>query len=117
MLYEVITVPYLGYHLLPDYSQAPPKSGLMIWLKKRLKLQSSEDDTHHHDIYNTAFYRLFRRLVTTCVRYKKTVILITLAMFVLSIIGFGKVQQQFFPDSTRLELVVDMRLAERNNFV
>jgi multidrug efflux pump len=108
----VIVVPYLGYHLLPDYSQAPPKSGLMTWLKKRLNLQSSEDETHHHDIYNTAFYRLFRKLVTACVRYKKTVILITLSMFVVSIIGFGKVQQQFFPDSTRLELVVDMRLAE-----
>ncbi|NOT15259.1 MAG: efflux RND transporter permease subunit, partial [Methylotenera sp.] len=45
-------------------------------------------------------------------RYRKTVIAITLAMFVLSIIGFGKVQQQFFPDSTRLELVVDLRLTE-----
>jgi multidrug efflux pump len=46
------------------------------------------------------------------VRYRKTVIVITLMMFMLSIVGFGKVQQQFFPDSTRLELMVDLRLTE-----
>jgi multidrug efflux pump len=51
-------------------------------------------------------------LVTACVRYRKTVIMITLAMFVLSIFGFGKVQQQFFPDSTRLEIVIDLRMTE-----
>ncbi len=108
----VIFVPYLGYHLLPDYSKAPQPSKLMVWLKKKLNLAEEPDDTHHHDIYNTKFYSLFRRIVTTCVRYRKTVIAITLLMFVLSIIGFGKVQQQFFPDSTRLELVVDLRLTE-----
>lgn len=108
----VIVVPYLGFHLLPDYSKAPPKSKLMTWFKKRLKIAESNDDAHHHDIYNTSFYRMFRKLVTTCVRYKKTVILITIAMFVLSILGFGKVQQQFFPDSTRLEVVVDLRMTE-----
>ena len=112
----VIVVPYLGYHLLPDYSQAPTKSKLMVWISKRLKLKESTNEGHHHDIYNTSFYRAFRGLVTTCVRYKKTVIIITLAMFVLSIIGFGKVQQQFFPDSTRLEIVVDMRMAESTSY-
>jgi multidrug efflux pump len=112
----VIVVPYLGYHLLPDYSQAPTKSKLVVWLSKRLKLKESTNEGHHHDIYNTSFYRAFRGLVTTCVRYKKTVIIITLAMFVLSIIGFGKVQQQFFPDSTRLEIVVDMRMAESTSY-
>ncbi len=111
----VIFVPYLGYHLLPDYSQAPKDSKLMAWLKGRLNL-TEVDDTHHHDIYNTKFYRAFRTLVTACVRYRKTVIAITFAMFVLSIIGFGKVQQQFFPDSTRLELVVDMRLEESASY-
>jgi multidrug efflux pump len=110
----VIFVPYLGYHLLPDYSQAPKQSRLISWLKQLLKIKQSpqNSETHHHDIYNTPFYSAFRKLVTACVRYRKTVILITLAAFVLSIIGFGKVQQQFFPDSTRLELVVDLRLTE-----
>ena len=108
----VIFVPYLGYHILPDYIAAPQSSRLMNWIKKKLKLSSKTDDNHHHDIYNTKFYSLFRRLVTNCVRYRKTVIVITLLTFILSVIGFGKVQQQFFPDSTRLEIVVDLRLTE-----
>lgn len=107
----VICVPYLGYHLLPNYNKAPQSSRLTTWLKKTLNLKENEEN-HHHDIYNTSFYITFRRLVTTCVHYRKTVIAITFGLFVLSIIGFGKVQQQFFPDSTRLEIVVDLRLTE-----
>lgn len=108
----VIFVPYLGYHLLPDYAHAPKPSRWMLWLKEKLSLMEKAEDNHHHDIYNTRFYRAFRQIVTACVRFRKTVIAITLIMFVLSIVGFGKVQQQFFPDSTRLELVVDLRLTE-----
>ncbi len=113
----VIFVPYLGYHLLPDYAHAPKPSKLMTWLKVKLGLVDKNgvdktDDNHHHDIYNTKFYSVFRSIVTTCVRYRKTVIAITMLMFALSIFGFGKVQQQFFPDSTRLELMVDLRLTE-----
>ncbi|MDP3087880.1 MAG: efflux RND transporter permease subunit [Methylotenera sp.] len=107
----VICVPYLGYHLLPNYNKAPQSSRLVTWLKKTLHL-SENDKNHHHDIYNTAFYNTFRRLVITCVRYRKTVIAITFGLFVLSVLSFGQVQQQFFPDSTRLEIVVDLRLTE-----
>lgn len=111
----VIFVPYLGYHLLPDYSKAPQPSKLKQWLQSKLGFKNESNLTntqHHHDIYNTQFYQSFRHLVTLCVRYRKTVIAITIACFVLSIIGFGKMQQQFFPDSTRLELMVDLRLTE-----
>ncbi len=116
----VVFVPYLGYHLLQNSSAESVKpSRFKIWLQSRVKslsntssVISEKPENHHHDIYNTGFYKAFRNVVTTCVRYRKTVIVITLALFVLSIIGFGKVQQQFFPDSTRLELVVDLRMTE-----
>lgn len=108
----VIFVPYLGYHLLPDYAHAPKPSRFKLWFRSKLGLAETVDDNHHHDIYNTKFYRAFRQLLTTCVRYRKTVIVITLVMFALSIAGFSKVQQQFFPDSTRLEITVDLRLTE-----
>jgi len=108
----VLFVPYLGYHLLPDYAHAPQPSKIMRWLKIRLKLTESTGNNHHHDIYNTRFYQLFRAVVTACVRYRKTVVAITAVLFVLAIVGFGKVQQQFFPDSTRLELIVDLRMTE-----
>ena len=108
----VIFVPYLGYHLLPDYSEKPKPSKLMVWFKSKLNLTDKPNENHHHDIYNSPFYNGFRALVTACVRYRKTVITITLLLFILSILGFGKVQQQFFPDSTRLELMVDLRMTE-----
>ena len=118
----VIFVPYLGFHLLPDYSQKTAPSKWAQWFQRRFHLPASQpsasqasehaDERHHHDIYNTRFYRAFRQIVTACIRYQKTVIFITLLMFVLSIVGFSKVQQQFFPDSTRLEIVVDLRLTE-----
>jgi multidrug efflux pump len=108
----VIFVPYLGYHLLPDYAHAPKPSKFKLWFRNKLGLTEAAGNNHHHDIYNTKFYRAFRQLLTTCVRYRKTVIVITLVLFVLSIAGFSKVQQQFFPDSTRLEITVDLRLTE-----
>ena len=122
----VIFVPYLGYHLLPDYLNKPKPSKFKAWLNAKFnRLESNKFHTNqavnaednHHDIYNTKFYTLFRRLVTTCVRYRKTVILITLILFALSLFGFSKVQQQFFPDSTRLELVVDLRLTEGASYM
>ena len=120
----VIFVPYLGYHLLPDYdlpnAQKPPaqNSRFKAWLLKRFDFMSrfnltpAKAENHHHDIYNSRFYQTFRRVVTACVRYRKAVIAITLGLFVISILGFSKVQQQFFPDSTRLELIVDLRMTE-----
>ena len=121
----VILVPYLGYHLLPDYglpnAQNPPaqNSRFKAWLLKRFDFMSrfnlmpaKAENDRHYDIYNSKFYQTFRRVVTACVRYRKTVIAITLGLFVISILGFSKVQQQFFPDSTRLELVVDLRMTE-----
>ncbi len=112
----VIFVPYLGFHMLPDYAEASKPSKLRIWLSRFIPQLTPEQELHHHDIYNSAFYRSFRSLVTACVRYRKTVIAITLSLFVLAVIGFGKVQQQFFPDSTRPELIVDLRLAEGVSF-
>jgi len=108
----VLLVPFLGYHLLPNYTEAPVPSKISLWLKNRFNLTDKKLSADHHDIYNTPFYRSLRTLITHCVRYRKTVLAITLAVFVMSIMGFGKVQQQFFPDSTRLELVVDLRMTE-----
>lgn len=121
----VIFVPFLGYHLLPDYrsGRQHQPSRLKSWLYHRLGVirhgaheetcEYEDSATHNsHDIYNTVFYRAFRVLVTACVRHRFIVIMITLALFMLSIAGFGRVQQQFFPDSTRLELIVDLRMTE-----
>jgi multidrug efflux pump len=91
----VVFIPYLGYRLLPDGHGAKLK-----------------DDGAHHDPYQTRFYRYFRALVEWCLDHRGLVIAATVALFALSIVSFRFVQQQFFPDSTRLELMVDLKLAE-----
>ncbi len=91
----VVFIPYIGSLLLKDLAHRPQAATV-----------------HAHDPYQTRFYQRFRALVGWCVEHRKTVIAITLAAFVASIGLFRYVPQQFFPDSTRLELMVDLKLPE-----
>ncbi|RWU25240.1 multidrug transporter AcrB [Pseudomonas alkylphenolica] len=94
----VVFVPYLGAKLLPDLA----------------KLHAAKHGTSEGgpDPYGTPFYQRVRRLVGWCVGHRKTVIVATLALFIGSILLFRFVPQQFFPASGRLELMVDLKLAE-----
>ncbi|MBK4999433.1 efflux RND transporter permease subunit [Pseudomonas sp. S31] len=94
----VMFVPYLGERLLPDLA--------------KLHAQRHGRDGQAPDPYATPFYQRVRRLVEWCVRRRKTVILLTLAAFVGSLLLFRFVPQQFFPASGRPELMVDLKLAE-----
>jgi multidrug efflux pump len=116
----VVVIPYLGYRILPD-PRAPITPGLLARhlpgiaaaidrLKRRFG--GADPAQGHHDVYDTAFYRRFRLVVQWCVRHRWVVIAVTVALFALSVFGFRFVQQQFFPSSTRLEVLVDLRLPE-----
>ncbi|WP_298576052.1 efflux RND transporter permease subunit [uncultured Luteimonas sp.] len=65
-----------------------------------------------HDPYQTRFYQRFRGLLDWSLRHRWLVIGATVGAFALSLALFRFVPQQFFPDSTRLELMIDMELAE-----
>ncbi|MGP1716911.1 MAG: efflux RND transporter permease subunit [Methylophilus sp.] len=112
----VIVVPFLGYHLLPGALQHANSSPTRLSkIKQSLGWKSkpaSEASTHHTALYETRFYQRLQSIVSWCVLHKGSVIIATIILFVVSMLSFGKVQQQFFPDSTRLEIVVDLRLAE-----
>ncbi len=101
----VIVIPYLGFHLLPDMKAHPDKTG-PTWAERRIPGWAALSRVGQN------FYTHFRALVTWCVTWRKTVIVVTVAAFALSIWGFKFVPQQFFPSSTRLELVVDLKLPE-----
>jgi multidrug efflux pump len=92
-LVAVIFTPYLGLKLLPDMA----KHGV---------------HENPDSIYDTRTYRGLRRVIDFCLRWRKSVVLATVLMFVASLGGFGFVQQQFFPTSTRTELFLEMRLPE-----
>jgi len=91
----VVFIPYLGYKLLPDgHGMKSDRQGL------------------HKDPYQSAFYKRLRTTIEWCLDRRGLTIAATIGLFVLSLAGFRFVQQQFFPDSTRLELMVDLKLAE-----
>ena len=75
-------------------------------------LKEGKHDGPAHDPHQTPFYKRFRGWVAWCVDHRRTVIAGTVAAFVASVLLFRFVPQQFFPDSVRPELMVDLELAE-----
>ena len=70
----------------------------------------------HHDVFDTPMYQRFRRLVDRCVEWRKTTIVLSLAVFFLGVFGFKFIEKQFFPDSSRPELMVEMWAPEGASF-
>ena len=101
---SVYFVPYLGTLFLkvPAHVQAA--------------LQSKGVSDDPHEVFDTPFYTRFRRLVDWCVAHRWITIGATVLTFALGIVGMGKVQQQFFPDSVRPEILVDIWLPEGASF-
>ena len=89
---SVYFVPYLGAWLLRTRSKAGGEGA--------------------HELFDTPFYARFRATVNWCVEHRWLTIGATLLSFALGIVGMGKVQQQFFPDSSRPEILVDLWLPE-----
>jgi multidrug efflux pump len=93
---SVYFVPYLGTLLL----QVKPHVG----------------KAGEHELFDGPFYRHFRTAVTWCVEYRWKAIGITIFIFAMGIVGMGRVQQQFFPDSSRPEILVDLWFPEGTSF-
>lgn len=94
----VVFVPYLGDKLLPDLA--------------RLKAAKHGSTEGEHDPYATPLYRRIRAVITWCVTQRTLVIIVTVLLFAGSIFTFRYVPKQFFADSNRLELLLNIKLAE-----
>ncbi len=68
------------------------------------------------EVFDGPFYTRFRATVDWCVRHRWLTIGATLLVFVLGLLGMKHVQQQFFPDSNRPEIMVDVWLPEGSTF-
>ena len=95
-LVSVYFVPYLGTVLL--------------------KIKPHDAGDAPHELFNTPFYNTFRRTVNWCVEHRWATIGIMLLTFALGIFGMGRVQQQFFPDSARSEILLDVWYPEGTSF-
>ncbi|MEG0170369.1 MAG: efflux RND transporter permease subunit [Acinetobacter sp.] len=116
----VLFVPYLGEKLLPDFTKQNQQAAWYLRLWARLRKQPApvvEAHAGHHDPYQSKFYQSFRGIVEICITYRKTVIAVTVGIFVLSVVMFKFVPQQFFPASNRAEILVDLKLEEGASLV
>jgi multidrug efflux pump len=101
---SVYFVPYLGTLLLkkPDHVQE--------------RAHGDDEVAGEHEMFDSPFYNTFRKAVNWCVKYRWITIGATVATFALGIVGMGKVQQQFFPDSSRPEIMLDIWFPEGTSF-
>ncbi|MEO7231914.1 MAG: efflux RND transporter permease subunit, partial [Polaromonas sp.] len=67
-------------------------------------------------MFDSPFYKRFRRTVNWCVEHRWITIGATVLIFALGIMGMGRVPQQFFPDSSRPEIMVDLWFPEGTSF-
>ena len=86
----VVFTPFLGMLLLPRYPAVPAA----------------------HDPYASPLYRSLRRAVAFCVRHRRVVVIGTALLFAGAVLGMSQVRQQFFPNSNRLEVIVDISLRQ-----
>ena len=91
---SVYFVPYLGARLLHNHARV---------------VDAGEQP---HELFDTPFYSRFRSAVNWCVQHRWITIGLTLLVFGAGLAGMGRVQEQFFPDSSRPEILVDLWLPE-----
>ena len=101
-LVSVYFVPYLGTIFLREKQQGATAG--------------AGATSEHHEVFDTPFYGRFRATVNWCVQHRWITIALTIGTLVLGLVGMGKVQQQFFPDSIRLEVMIDLWLPEGSSF-
>ncbi|EWY41173.1 Nickel and cobalt resistance protein CnrA [Skermanella stibiiresistens SB22] len=87
----VVFTPYLGVKLLPDIKPIPGG---------------------HAQIYATPNYQRLRRMVRWSIRHKFGVAAAVVGALALSGAGMGLVKQQFFPNSDRPEVLVEVQMPE-----
>src|SRR5690348_79826 len=87
----VTFTPYLGVQMLPEIKALPGG---------------------HRAIYATPGYERLRRLIAWAVRRKALVASIVLGLFLVALAGMGLVKKQFFPQSDRPELLVEVTMPQ-----
>lgn len=123
-LVSVYFVPYLGTLLLrskvapvPQTADAPQASLVpLVPLIPDLPQASVPDSSTPHEHFDTPFYQGFRATVNWCVQHRWITIGATVLTFALGLVGMGRVQQQFFPDSSRPEVLIDIWFPEGTSF-
>ena len=98
---SVLVSPVLGYKIIENKAEKPESE----WTRR--------DHIMHR--MKTVFYARFESLLHWALGHHKAVLLITLGAFILSLLSFPLIKQEFFPSSTRNEIIVSMQFPQSSS--
>lgn len=73
-----------------------------------IKVEKKSDD----ELYQSRFYKIFRRVLEIFLRHKILVLSGTITAFAITIFASSLVQMEFFPPSIRPEILIELKLPE-----
>ena len=98
---SVLVSPVLGYKIIENKAEKPESE----WTRR--------DHIMHR--LKTVFYDRFESLLHWALGHHKAVLLLTLGAFILSLLSFPLIKQEFFPSSTRSEIIVSMQFPQSSS--
>ena len=98
---SVLVSPVLGYKIIENKAEKPESE----WTRR--------DHIMHR--LKTIFYARFESLLHWALGHHKTILLATLGAFILSLLSFPLIKQEFFPSSTRNEIIVSMQFPQSSS--
>ena len=98
---SVLVSPVLGYKIIENKAEKPASE----WTRR--------DHIMHR--LKTVFYARFESLLHWALGHHKAVLLLTLGAFILSLLSFPLIKQEFFPSSTRNEIIVSMQFPQSSS--
>ena len=98
---SVLVSPVLGYKIIENKAEKPE----LEWTRR--------DHIMHR--LKTVFYARFESLLHWALGHHKAVLLLTLGAFILSLLSFPLIKQEFFPSSTRNEIIVSMQFPQSSS--
>lgn len=98
---SVLVSPVLGYKIIENKDEKPESE----WTRR--------DHIMHR--LKTVFYARFESLLHWVLGHHKAVLLLTLGAFILSLLSFPLIKQEFFPSSTRNEIIVSMQFPQSSS--
>ena len=98
---SVLVSPVLGYKIIENKAEKPE----LEWTRR--------DHIMHR--LKTVFYARFESLLHWALGHHKAVLLLTLGAFILSLLSFPLIKQEFFPSSTRNEIIISMQFPQSSS--
>ncbi len=77
--------------------------------------KKSKGDTQQKDPYAGKFYQIYRKFLTLAIRFRWITIAAVVGMFAVSMVGFGYLDNMFFPPSTSPIFQVECQFREGNH--